>query len=212
MIILRKPGQQSGAAVAVAQTLSGDLDGANRVFQTPHEYEPSRISVMYNGQSLHSPEDFEETNTNEIKLIYISPYADDILRATYEYLGGTSGGGGTSIHGELEGLSADDHPQYHNNSRGDVRYYTKSQIDSMVGNQRYGQESIPNGAEDIWISISPEFSDATYSISVSIENLSDTPSSIYSYNITEKAVNGFKVTFTGDIDSINYELSWIAIG
>jgi len=84
MIILRRPTQQQGPTVAVAQTLTGDLDGSNTVFQTPHEYEPSRISVMYNGQSLHSPEDFEETDANEIKLTYIAPYADDILRATYE--------------------------------------------------------------------------------------------------------------------------------
>jgi len=82
----------------------------------------------------------------------------------------------------------------------------------MIGDQRYGQESIPNGAEDIWIPISPAFSNANYSISVSIENISDNPSAIYSYNITAKTINGFEVTFTGDIDSGNYELSWIAIG
>jgi len=211
MIILRKPGQQSSPSVAVAQTLTGSLDGVNKIFQTPHEYEPSRISLMYNGQSLHSPEDFEETDTNEVRLIYITPFEDDILRATYEYLGGTSGGGGTTVHGELSGLSADDHPQYHNNTRGDARYYTKAEIDSMIGNQRYGQESIPNGAEDIWVPISPAFSSANYSISISIENTSDSPTSIYSYNITAKTVNGFEVTFTGDIDSSNYILSWIAV-
>lgn len=31
-------------------------------------------------------------------------------------------GGGTSDHGALTGLSDDDHPQYHNNTRGDARY------------------------------------------------------------------------------------------
>lgn len=174
MIILRKPSQQGGGgyAAAVAQTLAGNLNGSNRVFQTPHDYEPSRISVMYNGQSLHSPEDFVETDTNEITFTYIAPFADDILRATYEYLGGAAG----------------------------------------VDGQKFGQEDIPIGAEDMWVTIDPAFADANYSISVSIENTSDSPSSIYSYNITAKTVNGFEVTFTGDIDSSNYVLSWIAVG
>lgn len=48
--------------------------------------------------------------------------------------GGSGGGsgGGVSIHGALSGLSADDHPQYLNNTRGDARYYLKAEIDSKV--------------------------------------------------------------------------------
>jgi hypothetical protein len=34
----------------------------------------------------------------------------------------STGGGGTSDHGSLTGLSDDDHTQYHNNARGDLRY------------------------------------------------------------------------------------------
>ncbi len=34
----------------------------------------------------------------------------------------SSGGGGTSDHGALTGLGDDDHPQYHNDARGDARY------------------------------------------------------------------------------------------
>lgn len=33
-----------------------------------------------------------------------------------------TGGGGVTDHGALTGLSDDDHPQYHNNARGDARY------------------------------------------------------------------------------------------
>lgn len=36
---------------------------------------------------------------------------------------------GVSDHGALTGLADDDHTQYHNDSRGDARYYTKSQSD-----------------------------------------------------------------------------------
>ena len=35
---------------------------------------------------------------------------------------GGGGGGGTADHGLLTGLADDDHPQYHNNARGDARY------------------------------------------------------------------------------------------
>jgi len=41
--------------------------------------------------------------------------------------------GGVSDHGELIGLSDDDHVQYHNNTRGDARYYTKPEVDTISG-------------------------------------------------------------------------------
>lgn len=36
----------------------------------------------------------------------------------------------TDDHGSLKGLADDDHPQYHNNVRGDARYYQKSYLDA----------------------------------------------------------------------------------
>lgn len=41
-------------------------------------------------------------------------------------------GGGTSDHGALSGLADDDHTQYHNDTRGDARYYTKAQVDTSL--------------------------------------------------------------------------------
>lgn len=35
-------------------------------------------------------------------------------------------------HGALNGLGDDDHTQYHNNARGDARYYLKSEVDSAI--------------------------------------------------------------------------------
>ncbi|MFE5309686.1 hypothetical protein [Isoptericola sp. NPDC056605] len=46
--------------------------------------------------------------------------------------GGTGGGGGVSDHGLLSGLTDDDHLQYHNDTRGDARYYRKDQVDSIA--------------------------------------------------------------------------------
>lgn len=37
-----------------------------------------------------------------------------------------------TAHGELEGLDADDHTQYHTNGRGDARYYKKSEVDTAT--------------------------------------------------------------------------------
>jgi hypothetical protein len=41
---------------------------------------------------------------------------------------GTVGGGGASVHSELQGLDADDHRQYLNVARGDVRYPLKADV------------------------------------------------------------------------------------
>lgn len=40
---------------------------------------------------------------------------------------------GTTDHGSMSGLDDDDHTQYHNNVRGDVRYYLKAAVDTMLG-------------------------------------------------------------------------------
>lgn len=39
---------------------------------------------------------------------------------------------GVTDHGALTGLSDDDHSQYHNDARGDARYYTQSQVNSSL--------------------------------------------------------------------------------
>lgn len=49
------------------------------------------------------------------------------------------GVGGVTDHGALTGLNDDDHTQYHNDARGDVRYYTKSQVSSLLNT--YGSTS-----------------------------------------------------------------------
>jgi len=44
-------------------------------------------------------------------------------------------GRGVNDHGNLGGLLDDDHPQYHDDTRGDVRYYTKSQITVLLNSK-----------------------------------------------------------------------------
>jgi len=89
MIILRKialPAIQEiyRNGTIVADTISGTLNGSNRVFYTTYNYKRDRIDLHLNGQALHALNDFQTTGDNEITLIYDAPEADENLRATYE--------------------------------------------------------------------------------------------------------------------------------
>lgn len=62
-----------------------------------------------------------------------APAIGDVLTyngTTFAWVAQASGG--TTDHGLLNGLANDDHPQYHTDSRGDIRYYTKAQIDTSL--------------------------------------------------------------------------------
>ena len=51
--------------------------------------------------------------------------ADENVALAYDgaaWIGFSGGGGGVTAHSALTGLGNDDHPQYHNNTRGDARY------------------------------------------------------------------------------------------
>ncbi len=65
--------------------LNGDPDGSgNRKFTTPSNYKSGKISLLCNGQALHSTEDFTESGPNEITFVHFAPLSDYILRVTYE--------------------------------------------------------------------------------------------------------------------------------
>lgn len=86
MIILRRKSTTKTKCVGVAESLIGAMDESNQVFNTNFEYKQGNISVLYNGQALHSPNDFVESGPDEITLIYIKPGAEEVLKVTYEYL------------------------------------------------------------------------------------------------------------------------------
>lgn len=44
-------------------------------------------------------------------------------------------------HGSIGGLADDDHTQYHNNARGDARYYTETELDAGQLDNRYYREN-----------------------------------------------------------------------
>ena len=53
---------------------------------------------------------------------------------------GLSAYGVEGDHGVLSGLGDDDHSQYHNNARGDARYYTETELDAGQLDDRYFRE------------------------------------------------------------------------
>ena len=170
MIILRKIAQNAAQEIyrngtIVADTISGTLNGSNRVFYTTYNYKRDRIDLHFNGQALHAPYDFEQTGDNEITLLYVAPQSDEHLRATYEI---------------------------------DTSSYDPSLRAATL---------IPLGAVSQEVVFPSPLSDITYNISTELVT-SDGKPSIYSAVVGNKTVNGFKVFFSGEIDSSNYILEW----
>lgn len=63
-------------------------------------------------------------------ILTASQYAE--VSARIDVLEVSGGGGGATDHGALTGLADDDHPQYLTQARGDARYYTETEIDSLL--------------------------------------------------------------------------------
>lgn len=55
---------------------------------------------------------------------------------------------GVFDHGTLVGLGDDDHPQYHNDTRGDARYYTQTQIDALFAGLSTDHGTLTGLADD----------------------------------------------------------------
>lgn len=68
------------------------------------------------------------TNTPDARVISVNGgnYID--FRGTQLY----TPAGTATTHSLLSGLSNDDHIQYHTDARGDIRYYTKAEVDSLI--------------------------------------------------------------------------------
>lgn len=82
----------------------------------------------------------------------------------YDREGGKQTGGAVISHSDLTGLSADDHIQYLNESRGDARYYTKVLLNAGQLDSRYYTEN--------------EINNINAAISGSLQNQIDTKSPV----------------------------------
>lgn len=79
-----------------------------------------------------------------------------------------------------------------------------------LGLEQYGVEILTNDTVSETVSFSQPFSDTNYAVTLGLENVVDLSPAIYSMIVSNKTVNGFTVLFSGDIDSANYKLNWIA--
>lgn len=106
----------------------------------------------------------------------------------------SSGGGGVTDHGTLTGLADDDHPQYHTDARGDLRYsalgHTHAQYALLVGAAFTGA-----------VSVSPTWNNVATAFDALLINVTDTASAAAS-DLIDAKVGGssrFRVDKTGTV-------------
>jgi hypothetical protein len=83
-------------------------------------------------------------------------------------------------------------------------------IDSTSTVSISGIESIASSSDEATVTFSQARSNVNYSIALSLENLIDSTTTIFTYTITEKSVNGFTVKFSGAMPTANYSIGWTA--
>lgn len=126
---------QAEALAGIAEYFDGDTPStqyrANRWSGTPHASVSEQLDM-----TAITDQQLPPGGSMGQALVKVSGADRDVAWGTV-----SGGGGGTSVHGLLSGLDQDDHPQYLNNSRGDARYYTKSQVDTAVNNAAVAQSA-----------------------------------------------------------------------
>jgi len=89
-------------------------------------------------------------------------------------------------------------------------YYTKQEVLDLIGQNQAGIEPLSSGQTETVVTFGTAFTEDNYALLVSLDNEYDSPASEYAMTITEKTVGGFKVKYSGEIDSNNYILNWYA--
>lgn len=214
----------------MADELIGLADGVNQKFAVSYEYSPGKIEILYNGQVLTSPDDFDEygddtptasgLEPNEIRFVYLKPLDITVLRANYQVgdcAGGVEDGPGGSTPSEPGATSFLELTDTPTTYSGFENYFVKInaagdgiEFASSVGDTSgiiEGIEPVVSGT----MSVDVVFDSAVlgdYVLTVSLENTGDTETSIYPVLIKNKNTMGFTAEFSGDIDTDNYRLHW----
>jgi hypothetical protein len=153
--------------------------------------------------------------------ITITRTADDEIT-----ISGVTASGIVTDHGALTGLLEDDHPQYIlvDGSRGftstvsgvypveDYHLATKFYVDETVasGVDRHGKDGLAYKAKQLTVNF-PDLGHANYVVNATLENITDSPPSIYAFIISAKTSSSFTVDFSGKMDSANYVLNWMIV-
>ena len=126
-------------------------------------------------------------------------------------------------HGDLTGLSDDDHTQYIlvDGSRGftatvsgvyptqDYHLATKEYVDEG-GIDLHGRATISDAADSVTVNFS-DLGHENYTLNVTMGNTSDSPPSMYSFIETARTSSSFTVSFSAEMDSANYYINWTII-
>jgi len=88
---------------------------------------------------------------------------------------------------------------------------TKQYVDENVKVHKTGRIALAQNDDSKSVVFSEPFDDANYSISLMMRNAIDASPSIYPMIVTATTASGFSVLFSGDIDSANYYLEYIAV-
>lgn len=227
MIILRKLGKQSDCRFVMADELVGLADGVNQTFALSYEYTPGKVEIIYDGQVLTSPYDFDEYGSdfptasglepNEIRFVYLKPTDTTILKANY--LVGDCGDaefnpGGSIPPGSTNFLELTDTPTTYSgfenyylrvNAAGDGIDFVASGGDTLGIVE--GIEPITSGSTSLNVTFTSAIL-ADYVVTASLENTGDLETSVYPVLIKNKTTMGFTAEFSGEIDSSNYRLHW----
>jgi len=84
-------------------------------------------------------------------------------------------------------------------------------IPESTGNGfKTGRESLLEDSNSVSVVFTDPFVSSDYIVTTEIENTTDPTPSIYPTLVTNKTTSGFDVNFSGDIDSSNYYLNWMA--
>jgi len=103
-----------------------------------------------------------------------------------------------------DALRAQDIPYDANNS-------IKDKIDAIpTSSFQSGKINLVANTNNITVTFPNPYPDTNYVVTCNLSNLVDPSPSIYSHIITSKTTTGFTVLFSGDIDSSNYVLEWMA--
>jgi hypothetical protein len=178
-------------------TLSGSMDEFTELIDTPS---------AYTGSGNY----FVTVNAGETGLEFTS----------------ASGIAGLICHSDLDCLDSDDHLQYvpRDGSRGftatvsgvyptsEEHLVTKEYVDDHVALQHEtGRTALALNDSSKAVTFTNAFPDTNYSVNAVMNNTTDANPSIYPLIITNRTTTGFTALFSGDIDSNNYYLEWIAV-
>lgn len=154
-LTLTNTGVVNGTYSSATQTYALTIDSKGRITSVgaPTTITPDWVNITSKPTTIlgYGITDFNTSVDGRIASASIEDLSDVAIMAptdgqvlTYDTVNGWQAEtipSGVTDHGLLTGLSDDDHTQYHNDARGDVRYYTKTLLDGGQLDTRYYTET-----------------------------------------------------------------------